>query len=299
MKLDGAFMSVKKKIAMVCANGLGDGLLSMVIANNLPQYAVTTFSNYLAQLRAWFPEKDIKTFPQPENVDKIFSVYDLIISTDGAFLTKVKHNLGNKYKILYEDDFNHQATVLENFLNICQYEFSLSQVTADNGLKIPQGLTFRKFSQRIIIHPLSTSITKNWLPNKFIKLARKLRKKDYEPVFVVGPTERQSWLEILHEEFVLPEFSNVDLLARFVYESGYMIGNDSGVGHLAANLGVPTLSLFARQSVANLWRPAWGNGIVVTPTLQLPGARLRTKHWQKFLTVGKVLRSFEELSQDV
>lgn len=292
-------MSANKKIAIVCANGLGDGLLSLIIAHNLQQhYQVTTFSNYLMQLRAWFPEKHIEPFPQATNVNEIFSVYDCVISTDGAFLAKISHNLGDKYKIFYENQFKQQESMLKNFLNICRQEFHLTEVTMDNGLQVPDGLEFKKFSQRVVIHPMSTSDSKNWLPEKFIKLARKLRQNRYEPYFAVSLTERNAWLNIVNDEFPLPEFPTMDFLARFVYESGYMIGNDSGIGHLAANLGIPTLSLFARDSVANLWRPSWGKNRVVTPTVQLPGARLRTKYWKNFLTVRKVLKSFKKLVEE-
>ncbi|PZQ39214.1 MAG: hypothetical protein DI559_09145 [Ectopseudomonas oleovorans] len=35
---------------------------------------------------------------------------------------------------------------------------------------------------------------------------------------------------------MIPHFSNVRELAAYLYESGYIIGSDSGVGHLAAAL---------------------------------------------------------------
>jgi ADP-heptose:LPS heptosyltransferase len=287
-----------KNIAIVCANGLGDGLLSLAIANNLQCYGykVTTFSNYLVQLRLWFPEKQIESFPMINQVNEVLSSYDKIISTDGAFLTKVQHGLGDKYKIFYEHEFDRSKTILQNFLNICQSEFGLSTVTQSNGIAIPAGLHFRKFIRRVIIHPMSACKSKNWLPKKFIKLAKELEQKHFEPVFIMSPQERSEWMEILQDRFSLPLFATIDSLARFIYESGFMIGNDSGIGHLASNLGIPTLSLFARKSVSNLWRPEWGKGQVVTPTFQLPGARLRTKYWKNFLTVNKVLSSFNKLT---
>lgn len=38
------------------------------------------------------------------------------------------------------------------------------------------------------------------------------------------------------DAFLIPHFSNVRELAAYLYESGYIIGSDSGVGHLAAAL---------------------------------------------------------------
>lgn len=286
-----------EKIAIVSALGLGDGLLSMVIAHNLQQhnYAVTIFNNHLVQLQSWFPGKNIKPYPELTDINQTYAAYDQIISTDGAPLAKVTHQLGDKYKIFYEKNFDRSKTVLQNFLDICGNHFQLNNLTSENGIKSATGLQFRKFSRRVMLHTMSTSPRKNWSASKFVRLAQLLQAEDWQPVFIVSPAEHAEWQNILHNRFALPKFSSVADLAAYVYESGYLIGNDSGVGHLAANLGLPTLSLFARQSIANLWRPGWGNGKVATPTFQLPGASLRAKHWQKFLTVNKVFKSFNSI----
>lgn len=289
-----------KNIAVVCANGLGDGLMSMVFAENLEKnnFSVTTFSNYLVQLKNWFPNKKLKCLPKVDDIKKTFNDFDLIISTDGASLSKMSHNLGNKYKIYYERDWDRSKTVLKNFLDICSKEFDVYQVVEQNGLTIPFNLQFRKNLNRVIIHPMSTSDKKNWLPEKFFALANRMKKLNFDPVFIVSPAERNFWEIFLQHRFDLPKFDNLDLLASYIYESGYMIGNDSGIGHLAANLGIPTLSLFSRQSVANLWRPNWNLNKVVVPSFQLPGARLRTKYWKQFLTVRKVMKNFLQLIEN-
>lgn len=288
-----------KKIAVVCADGLGDGLLSLVFAHNLEQqaYEVTTFSNYLPQLQAWFPDKKIAPLPKLEDIDMVFSSYDRIISTDGAFLTRVKHNLGSHYAVYYERDFDRNKTVLQNFLSICQRDFGVSGTSENIGLKALDGLRHRFHRHRIIIHPMSTCDTKNWPAEKFINLAGKLKRKGFEPIFIMSPKEQILWQPLLQNKFSLPAFPSLNELAKFIYESGYFIGNDSGIGHLAANLGLPTLSLFSRLSVANLWRPNGDKAVVITATLQLPGARLRTKYWKKLLTVNKVMNAFEKMSR--
>ncbi len=54
-----------KKVAIICANGLGDGLIYMVLAHNLQKagYSVTTFSSPLVGLKEWFPSKMIDLSP--------------------------------------------------------------------------------------------------------------------------------------------------------------------------------------------------------------------------------------------
>ncbi|MGB6977415.1 MAG: glycosyltransferase family 9 protein [Gammaproteobacteria bacterium] len=300
---------MKADIAIISALGLGDGLLSMILAHNLKQngYSVKVFSDYLTQLHEWFPQHTIVNYPtgikagemRVEKLGELFQPFDLIVSTDGAPLFAYREMLGDKYKIFYEHDFDRRQTIAANFMAICRDFFHLADFSIANGLVMPATLQPRKFIQRVIIHPTSTCHTKNWLPEKFVRLARKLQQQGFEPVFVVSPTERQEWLWVESHGFALPYFANLDRLARFVAESGYMIGNDSGIGHLASNLGIPTLSLFARRSMANLWRPNWSAGRVVTPVFQLPGARLRVRYWKKFLTVRRVRVAFDKLLLNV
>ena len=300
---------MKAHIAIISARGLGDGILSMIIAHHLQQndYSVTVFHDFLTQLREWFPQQTILNYPpeiklettNPEQIREIFQDFNLIISTDGAPLFPYREILGDKYKIFYEHEFNKRQTVAVNFMTICTEFFHLTNVSLTNGITVPAILQPRKFRQRIIIHPTSSCDTKNWLPEKFLRLARKLQQKGFEPIFVVSPNERPDWLWVKSYGFALPYFANLDRLARYIVESGYMIGNDSGIGHLASNLGVPTLSLFSRKSLAKLWRPNWTVGGIVTPGFQLPGAPLRIKYWKKFLTVRRVRAAFNKLLRHI
>ena len=75
--------------------------------------------------------------------------------------------------------------------------------------------------------------------------------------FVIAPHERERWRDLAALDIAAPHFANLHELACCVYESGWFIGNDSGIGHLASNLGIPSLSLFRRRRVAERWRPAW------------------------------------------
>jgi heptosyltransferase-3 len=88
-------------------------------------------------------------------------------------------------------------------------------------------------------------------------------------------------------------------LTRFIYESGYLVGNDSGLGHLASFLGVPTCTITRRKALAKLWAPSYTPGAVVTPPPWVPnirGLRLRDRYWQSFISVEKVLFAFDKLT---
>lgn len=287
------------KIGVVCANGVGDGLLSMIVTNNLTLsgHEVTTFSSHLCQLKRWFPGKKIEPFPIQEGFDSIFSKFDRIIVADHA-IVKSHHDFGNKLLILKESDFDRKKTMVENLALTCRHRLNLPYCLKSNGIVVPEELTWKKHPKRVIIHPMSTSITKNWLPEKFYFLCERLLKNGYQPAFCMSPAEQQRWSKIIQgTKFLLPHFPTLDNLATYVYESGLMIGNDSGIGHIASCLNIPTISLFARKSYSKLWRPGWGSGSVLTPPKLLPGVRLKHKYWKHLLTVERTWRHFKKMTE--
>jgi heptosyltransferase-3 len=139
-------------------------------------------------------------------------------------------------------------------------------------------LNHRLHRRRVLIHHTSSLEDKNWLKEKFQEVALGLKRRGYEPVFV-------------------PEFSSLDDLAAYVYQSGYVIGNDSLVGHLASNLQIPTLIVADKEERMKLWRPGWLEGSVVTLAPWIPSWKFFEKNWKYFISSGRVLRTFDELSR--
>ncbi len=214
-------------------------------------------------------------------------------------------------------------SIAENLRLFCERILRLPKITRSNGFIPPAGLVHRRFPKRIAIHPTSARLTRNWPREKFVKLALHLKSEGYQLAFILSeetqpasPSLRQSaaffqehppldrakerevWKEVLDLGFEMPVFQNLDLLARFFYESGYLIGNDSGPGHLASALHIPTLTICRRKKWAQMWSPSFAKGIVVTPNSWIPnikGLRLRDRYWQKFISVGMARRAFERL----
>jgi ADP-heptose:LPS heptosyltransferase len=113
-------------------------------------------------------------------------------------------------------------------------------------------------SQResVAIHPFSGSKRKNWPLAGYQELARRLSPKKVE--WVVGPEEQ---LEGAHR------FEKLDELAAWLGGAKLYIGNDSGITHLAAALGIPTLALFGPTDPAK-WAPRGENVRVLhAPTM--------------------------------
>jgi ADP-heptose:LPS heptosyltransferase len=97
------------------------------------------------------------------------------------------------------------------------------------------------------IHPGSGSRHKNWPLDRYIRMARELESTGpLRPIFLLGPVEmeRKPGPLLGHQEFTVLSSLPLGVLAGILsYCAGYL-GNDSGVTHLAAALGLPTVALF-------------------------------------------------------
>jgi ADP-heptose:LPS heptosyltransferase len=105
----------------------------------------------------------------------------------------------------------------------------------------------------IVIHPGSGSPSKNWPIDRFVALARALR--DRGPIaWVIGPAEEDAGFAPtgaggeVWRSLTLPE-----LAWRFA-GARLLVGNDSGVAHLAAAVGCPVVVLFG-ASDPMVWAP--------------------------------------------
>ena len=312
------------KCAIISCPGLGDGLVSLVLSNNMHLNgweAITYHEKYLIQLQSWFPHLPIHPFPSKNEIPKLLSSFDKIFvsySSTSSFIQEIiregKKEEDGKLIVLnpsysknigkqpfYEDAlFSPNVTIVKNIENFCHKLLQLPKCTKSNGLIVPYDLVHRKYLKRVILHPTSAKKGKCWEPKKYVKLALHLKQKGFMPIFIMSAEETSQWEWIKELDFQIKVFSGFDALAKFIYESGYMIGNDSGIGHLASSLGLPTISLFRSPRSAKIWRPGWGDNKIICPSRYIPnlsGFRLRDKKWQKFISVRKVLKNFEKLVQ--
>lgn len=286
-----------KKIAFINSFCLGDNLIGLVVANNLylNGYDVDIYGNFSFALKDWFPH--LKIFPSiTEKSHRILDSYFVVLYMFENELPKDPVDQHVNSIVLSKSPFyKSRMTMVDIEVSVCKEELHLEKVTRDNGLKPLPNLEFRKYKNRIIIHPTSSLERKNWPKAKFIKLTEKLITRGFEPHFILSEKERKDWDDVIKKGFSVPVFSNLSKVAEFIYESGYFIGNDSGIGHLASNLGIPTLSIILRKGVACKWRPAWAPNIVVLSPFWLNPRPLKEKFWKIFISVNKVLRNFEKL----
>src|ERR1700722_9110644 len=194
-----------------------------------------------------------------------------------------------------EEDRSGKVAASQNFYFSSEYSISLVSASKANGISPPVGLAHRSNKTQVVIHPTSRIPAKNWRPQGFFEVARKLKEKGFHPLFCVAPMEQQAWKIVEAQGFPLAQLSTLADLAKTLHKSGFVIGNDSLIGHLGSNLGIPTLIIANDEKRMRLWRPGWHPGRLVLPPSYLPNWKYIRLHWQQFIRPRDVLKSFDEL----
>lgn len=307
-----------KQCAIFSHNGIGDGINLLTLSHNLflGGWSVDTYHNTLSSLQNWFPHLPILPYPEVEQVEAMLQKYDLlcIVHNDTypfpLELTKLGKALcPSKIKVLYlypspriRNEPYYQdclvdpnLSVRDNLLAFCTNILHCPSQSPHNGISPPSSLSFRKHPKRLLVHPTSAKPSRCWPKEKFLKLASSLQKMGFSPVFIPG--EDPSWDNI---PFPVEKFSTLDALASYIFESGYLLGNDSGLGHLASALSLPTLTICRRPAQARLWAPSFAPNIAITPSPWIPnirGLRLRDRHWKRWISSRKILEGFCQLQK--
>ncbi len=106
----------------------------------------------------------------------------------------------------------------------------------------------------VVFHPGSGSETKNWPLAGFVSVAKRVQERGFTPVFSFGEADGEVLraFERLGPKFgILPRTDLIGLAETVAASCGY-VGNDSGVTHVAAAVGVPVTSIFG-PSDPDLW----------------------------------------------
>ncbi|MBX7256963.1 MAG: glycosyltransferase family 9 protein [Candidatus Hydrogenedentes bacterium] len=106
-------------------------------------------------------------------------------------------------------------------------------------------------SHDVLIHPGSGGARKNWPVERFQKVSETLADKGRTVTWIAGPAEENlsypPSASVLHT-------SSLVTLARELTSARAYIGNDSGVTHLAAACGCPSVAIFGPTDPA-IWAP--------------------------------------------
>ena len=111
---------------------------------------------------------------------------------------------------------------------------------------------------RVLLHPGSGAAQKNWPAERYGELAVALRRQGWPVALLEGPADAEAVsavaarLALAEVPIVRPQ--SVGELASALAASPLLVGNDSGVCHLGARLGVPTVAIFGTTD-PNRWAP--------------------------------------------
>ena len=126
----------------------------------------------------------------------------------------------------------------------------------------------------LAIHPGSGSPAKNWPTDRFVALVHAHAGK--RPwLLVVGPADEDAAAPLCVLPGCVPvRDMPIRVLGALLGRAGLYVGNDSGVSHLAAAAGAPTLALFGPTDPA-VWAPL-GPGVetVRSPNMKMEGLDL-------------------------
>ena len=293
-----------KKIAIFCANGIGDFILMTVLAFNAKSsYHITLFHPFPEPFRPLFPQFTI------EHADDFHPLtYDLtIVENDHsayayrlADLRKKGHAIifiFPKPSLLYQAGdflFDQNLTFTKNLLKISKTLFQAEVL--HNGLDLDD-TPYRVYEKEVLIHPSSKNPGKIWPMSKFLDIYDFLKKKGYSPKFVMNAKEKESFDQDRYEILMTPTLFD---LAKRIKMTGFFIGCDSGPGHMASALKIPTLTIFPNPQLAKVWHPCFYLNVLATPPFKIPRLgpkdfNLMSLFWHRMIPCWLVKRKFLEL----
>jgi ADP-heptose:LPS heptosyltransferase len=97
----------------------------------------------------------------------------------------------------------------------------------------------------ILIHTGAALAVRVWPLDRYRNLIQRLRAQEFTVQVLCDPAQKDWWLQQGEASVLVPP--NLTELLKLIEQSGVLIGNDSGPGHLAALVGVPTFTFFGPQ----------------------------------------------------
>ena len=108
-----------------------------------------------------------------------------------------------------------------------------------------------------LIHPAAAFDTKTWAAANFARVAEHLAARGLSSVAIVAPNETAILQDLIkNSRAPVLGFSDLPLpeVTALAAQSKLFVGNDSGIAHIAAAVGVPSVVVFGSSNVAH-WRP--------------------------------------------
>lgn len=278
-------------VAVALPQPIGDSLIGLVLVHNLIRngYRPVVFGWVAEQLADWLPEMQVG---EP---GAYRGAFDTVIELRPTDYAAALSRSGRTLCLAQLPEYSGTKHMVDRIVDVAINVLHLRDVTRSNGLVVPPGVVRGRVANRVVIHPTGSHPEKMWRRDKFLALSRALSRRHLLPSFLVAPSEFDGWGDLAREGHEVNALTRLSDVATWIAESSWFIGNDSGLGHLASSIGVPTLTLFMRRGLARSWRPGWGPGAIVLPPSVVPFAALKERLWKQLLTVRRVMAAFRSL----
>jgi hypothetical protein len=166
----------------------------------------------------------------------------------------------------------------------CDSLIKATDVDVCRGRELLKEIGHGSGKKPVIIQPGSGGANKCWHLDNFLAVARKLKSEGVEAIFLLGPAELERFDHPAMKSIrnTAKYFSDLSLeqVLDILSQGTAFIGNDSGITHLAAALGVRTLALFGPTDPA-VYRPIGPDVTVFTDNTpgfsREPSVRLQTE----------------------
>jgi len=172
-----------------------------------------------------------------------------------------------------------------------------------------KGVAPQERSKMIILHPGSGSKKKVWPLDRFVNLARVLQDRCRSKILIIlgpaeGPEVQRAFEGTRRNEFIMAKGLTLLQLASVMEACWLYVGNDSGVSHMAAALGLPTIVIFGPTD-QRVWSPKGEKTFVVrreVPCSPCPQERFfQCKDFEclRGIEMGEVLKALEKIGVEL
>ena len=260
-------------IVAIRQGAIGDSLISFSVLSALrdryaePHLTYVGHPAVLPLAKAWGIAEEVYNYEdrqwdelfssagvQSANLLDLFQQTDLVIAWVQDPVGLVRPNLlraGAKEAIIgrwhgTEKDPKHMVEYLAEPLGLSPIGTGYTAFASDKNSD------FCAFNAPIAIHPGSSSQERRWPAASFAAVINQLLSLHKPVLLLIGSTEGDI-LKAIRKRIprsapakLLTILQNASLLevAQHLKQCRYYLGNDSGIGHLAGMLGIPTLILF-------------------------------------------------------
>ncbi len=133
-----------------------------------------------------------------------------------------------------------------------------SRADVSRGRELLKEIEVDFCAKLVVIQPGSGGLQKCWHLENFLSMAEELGSRGTEVVFLLGPAELERFSEATIKDInrvskCLTDLPFTGVLGLLSCADGF-VGNDSGITHLAAALGVRTLAVFGSTN-PDVYRP--------------------------------------------